>query len=178
MALCNDLNLKNQLKKQKLFGKKELGEFCHQFGTSSFPIPSPSNNTKKPFPKVKRKFRYTKRYNREKGKPIKGKKPIKSKDIGTKPVVCWECGKLGHTRSQCKVRKKINELNISKEEKESLYALLNDSDDSKLEVLEVDNTESSESTSTSDLDNCDCNHPQWFKYKYDYNTRVHFIGFD
>lgn len=39
LTLCNDLNLKNQLNKQKMLGKKELGKFSHQFKTSPFPTP-------------------------------------------------------------------------------------------------------------------------------------------
>ena len=30
--LCNNLKIRDQLKKQKLFRKKELGNFCYQFG--------------------------------------------------------------------------------------------------------------------------------------------------
>lgn len=46
LTLCNDLNLKNHLKKQKLTWKKELGQFCNQFGTYAFLVPSPSTNSK------------------------------------------------------------------------------------------------------------------------------------
>lgn len=45
------------------------------------------------------------------------KKLIKRKNASTKPVVCWECGKSSHTRNQCKLRRKISEFNIPKEEK-------------------------------------------------------------
>lgn len=34
--LCNDINLKRQLKKQKLTNKQALGDFCHQFGYEDF----------------------------------------------------------------------------------------------------------------------------------------------
>lgn len=71
----------------------------------------------KTLPKVKRKLRCTKKPNKETGTPIKGKTHVKGKGIAnSKHVIYWECGKRGHTLSQCKVRKKINELNISEEE--------------------------------------------------------------
>ena len=35
LALCNDLKLKGQLKKQRLLGWKELGDFCYQFGVEN-----------------------------------------------------------------------------------------------------------------------------------------------
>lgn len=61
LSLCNDLNLKNQLKNQKLTGKKELGQFYNQFGTNLVTIPSSSKN--------KVSFRRQKRYKNKSSKP-------------------------------------------------------------------------------------------------------------
>ncbi|CAL5212221.1 unnamed protein product [Lathyrus oleraceus] len=45
LTLCNDIKLRNQLKKQKLSEKHQLGEFCEQF---AFDLgKSPDNNNKK-----------------------------------------------------------------------------------------------------------------------------------
>lgn len=45
VALCNDLHLKKQLKKQTVTGKRELGQFCNQFGTYVVHIPYPAQKT-------------------------------------------------------------------------------------------------------------------------------------
>lgn len=37
LPLCNDVHLKNQLKMKRIIGKKELGQFCNQFGTYTVP---------------------------------------------------------------------------------------------------------------------------------------------
>lgn len=50
LSLCNDLNLKKQLKKQRLIGKEDLGQFCNQFGSFAHPVPTTFVPTKrKPF---------------------------------------------------------------------------------------------------------------------------------
>lgn len=73
----------------------------------------------------------------------------------------WDCGKPGYTRNHCKVKRKINELPISDEEKQRLPDLLNENNESDLELLEFDEVESSEEIIENDDDgNCECNHYQ------------------
>ena len=43
--LCNDLRLKNQIEKEKIYAKKELGTFCEQYGFD--PLIAPSRKDKK-----------------------------------------------------------------------------------------------------------------------------------
>lgn len=63
---------------------------------------------------------------------------------------CWELS--------YKIKRKINELPIFDEEKR-LLDLLNESDESELEFLKLDEFESSEwITSNSDDNDCDCDH--------------------
>lgn len=65
-------------------------------------------------------------------KVIRPKKTIKGKNkpSTSKPIICWDCGETGHTRNQCRVRKKIRELHISDEIKESLFSLIDELDNS------------------------------------------------
>ncbi|GAV73160.1 hypothetical protein CFOL_v3_16647, partial [Cephalotus follicularis] len=43
LELCNDLKLKKQIKREKLTSKKELGQFCEQFG---YEIPYKNHKSK------------------------------------------------------------------------------------------------------------------------------------
>ena len=61
-------------------------------------------------------------------------------------TVCWECDKPGHTRNQCRMKKKIKELTIPEQEKNDLIALLEKSDSEDNFILEID------SESESDFD--------------------------
>lgn len=90
----------------------------------------------------------------------KNSKQFKKK-ASSKPLVCWDHGKQGHTRNHCKVKRKINILSISDEGKQRLLELLNDEDDFELELLELEDSESSNWTTKNDSDkeiDCKCNH--------------------
>ena len=76
LALCNDLNLKAQLKRQRLTGRKELGEFCNQFAYN-LDIPKDKISRKtysKPYKKGRKL--YKKSYAKEKEKVDKPPKKI------------------------------------------------------------------------------------------------------
>ena len=47
--LCNDIKIRDQLKKQKLFEKKELGNFYYQFG---FQLDQPYKKKSKKIKKI------------------------------------------------------------------------------------------------------------------------------
>lgn len=86
-------------------------------------------------------------------------KKIQAKS-STKPLVCWDCGKKGHTRNHCKVKRKINTLPISDDEKQKLIDLLFD-DDFEFELLVIEESESSDWMTDSDKDKnleCQCDH--------------------
>lgn len=57
----------------------------------------------------------------------KKRKPLKNIS-NKKSLICSDCRKSGHSRNDCKIKKKINELNISEDEKQKLLCLLSETD--------------------------------------------------
>ena len=56
LALCTDLKLKSQMKKEKQVSKKELGKFCSYYGYDTIVAPSKRKNKQN---KIKGKKPYT-----------------------------------------------------------------------------------------------------------------------
>ena len=139
--LCNDLKIKEQLKKQRVVGKREMGDFCYQFG---FQDPYESRNKKTHRKPVKRHYdgqqnrrypnkrtKYRKTYANREGISNKGSNSKSVKGKG-KPndFVCFKCGSKGHKANQCfkmKVKQEIQALleTDSEDVKEKLEQLLN-----------------------------------------------------
>ena len=42
----------------------------------------------------------------------------------SKPIVCFKCGKIGHYKKNCRVRNKINNLNVLEDLKDMLYEVI------------------------------------------------------
>ena len=63
-------------------------------------------------------------------KLLSGAELYKKKTDKKKPV-CYKCGKVGHYKNNCKVKNKINELNINEELKNKLLSILSKSESDK-----------------------------------------------
>nr|KYP65886.1 hypothetical protein KK1_012162 [Cajanus cajan] len=152
---CNDLleiedfKLQNKLRKETGTNKREIGNFCEQYGVE--PIRAPSaikrkNQRKqvsfqKPYKKSYNNYKksYKKCFKKNKDyfeKPKTFNKPKSTK----KNITCWKCGKACHFANKCKTQQKINELEIDESLKKTLIAIMI-------------NSESEEDDSTSEEDN-------------------------
>ncbi|KAL4182696.1 hypothetical protein AMTRI_Chr11g151500 [Amborella trichopoda] len=165
LALCKDMKLKRQLDKQKITKRKELGDFCEQFGYYLDKKNMPDNLYKK-----KKKYKKEKYKSKNKDKDRKYYKKSKKKLINKfspntkkkrKLPVCYKCGKVEHYKHQCKLKKKIEALQLDEIIKSKLYHIYDydssssTSTDSHIDQIHDDDlmwTESSDSNNSTDIE--------------------------
>lgn len=141
--MCIDMKINKQAQKDKIKAKYELGNFCEQYG---LPPIAPSRRTNKTtLPKKspkntyipKNKYYEKPKYN--KGKEIQKTKPKTQND--KKDITCFNCGKKGHYKTTCKVKNKINQLEISEDNKLAILEIF--------KISNLQNSSDSESTHSS-----------------------------
>jgi hypothetical protein len=198
LNLCNDLRMTHQLEKEKKYAKLELGNFCEQFGYFPLKTIAPSRQRRKQQKLYKNNY---KNYNSNKrNKPYKfyNNKPYKNSNFRTqaknvgkqkdRTPVCYRCGKTGHFQKNCKVKKEINKIDISKYSTEQLKDKFlqilqtdseNDSNDSlednasDNEIFQIENSSDSsysENSSEEGIELCHCNNKDFCSCKKTINV--------
>jgi hypothetical protein len=115
--------------------------------------------------KKRKNFQPNEHYNKNKRFSKKSNKKYDNKKFDKKKTKCFKCGKYGHYANDCKVKQKINQLQINDKEKEELYNLLelkNTDSENEISPDEIESSSdeySSSSSSTPDIkfgctDNC------------------------
>ncbi|XP_050912612.1 uncharacterized protein LOC127127466 [Lathyrus oleraceus] len=184
LNLCNDIKLRNQLKKQKLSEKHQLGEFCEQFAFDLGKSPDnkkkkgkifrnkpyrdkPKNSYKNSY-KNKKRSHYNKSRPKEKSFDPKGKRKAKRLDI-----TCHKCGKSGHYANQCWTKKALNEIEDEqlRSQLEKVLLLNSDSEDysSEEDINIIYESSSDCSSESSNNNNCQCNQLDYWKSIVDMN---------
>ncbi|GAV91030.1 LOW QUALITY PROTEIN: zf-CCHC domain-containing protein, partial [Cephalotus follicularis] len=138
LEICYDIKMSKQIKKDSKTYKKELGDFCTQFGYETFK-PPPSKNLKKP--KLDRKNYYKEQFEKPEyyRKPNKRKthfKTNKSKRSNndfpkTNPAIFYNCGKTGHIAKYCYIRKQIKKLDLTEDHKNQIFKIIDNQNPEK-----------------------------------------------
>ncbi|GAV84490.1 LOW QUALITY PROTEIN: MP domain-containing protein, partial [Cephalotus follicularis] len=118
LEICYDIKMSKQIKKDSKTYKKELGDFCTQFGYETFKPPLSKNlqnqkrDRKNYYKRQFEKSEYCKKPNRRKThfKTNKFQKP--NNDFPkTDSTTCYNCGKPGY----CKIWKQIKKLDLTED---------------------------------------------------------------
>ena len=137
------------MKKQRLLGRRELRDFCYQFGIEN-PKLTPrklKGYKQKSYPKKDKKGKS--KYHKNHIKKFKNKSKTRKDD--KKVLVCFKCNKRGHYANKCfdrNTKQKINELLLEskKFDKEEMETIIN--------KLQIDSDKSEEESDNNSQCSC------------------------
>ncbi|KAL0295138.1 UNVERIFIED_CONTAM: hypothetical protein Sangu_3203900, partial [Sesamum angustifolium] len=166
ICLCNEIKLHKQIQKEKFSERKFLETFCEQLGFINNPKLSSKKRINNP---TKSKDSSDKKYYRKQKKKIeehpkdykkrrqKGDSSKRNSNTKTFPV-CWKCHTPGHYANKCKMKKKIQSLDVDeklKSFKETSYRRFRSRKRGfKISVItEIDSEKEHNSDNSSDNEN-------------------------
>ncbi|XP_057723845.1 uncharacterized protein LOC130939785 [Arachis stenosperma] len=157
LKICQDDKIQRQLAREKTQNRIDLGTFCEQFGLPAcHPRKSKRPSNRKVFkPNPEKNFRRFKR-DFQKPKHETGFQKNFHKHPQRNPIICYTCKKPGHVSKYCRLKGKINNLNLDPQIEDQINNLMiessddnsgPESSDNNINNIQVDDVESS-----SDLD--------------------------
>lgn len=165
LQICQEHKDKQKTNKFK-FGET-MGSFCEQYGYHRLTPPSrerqktrKQNKSFYPQPYNKRK-RFSKRFSNSYYTKNKNPKQPNKKE----KIICWNCKRPGHKSTDCKMKRKINEIFHDQQDiKEKLEKLLLSetenseelSSDPSLDIIESESDTSTENSENYSDDICNC----------------------
>ncbi|GAV89386.1 hypothetical protein CFOL_v3_32803, partial [Cephalotus follicularis] len=134
LEICNDIKMGKQIKSDSKTYKKELGDFCTQFGYEPFK-PPPSKTEKLQNQKRDKKYYERKQFEKPENYKSSRKKTRFKTNNFQKPTndfqktnsnsfTCYNCGKSCHTSRYCKIGKQIKKLYLSEDHKYQLFKII------------------------------------------------------
>ncbi|GAV88836.1 zf-CCHC domain-containing protein, partial [Cephalotus follicularis] len=176
LEICYDIKMSKQIKRESKTYKKELGDFCTQFGYETFK-PPPSKNLQKP--KIDRKNYYKKQFENPEyyRKPNKRKPHFKTNKFKksnndfpkTNSAICYNCGKPGHIAKYCYIRKQIKKLDLTEDHRNQIFKIIDNqspeegesdyfsTSSTKIQAIKNSSTENEFSSDNSKIKTCKCN---------------------
>nr|KYP35402.1 hypothetical protein KK1_043560 [Cajanus cajan] len=132
LKICQDDKIQKQLAKEKAQNRKDLGNFCHQFGLPCSKDPVKTKHRKSSQPQLKKHQKPRTRVSRFKPRQITSRPPAtKTTPPGSNPVnnsretrTCFKCGRRGHLAKFCRISSKVRELNLDPTIQDQLNNLL------------------------------------------------------
>lgn len=157
LSLCNEIKLNHQIKSQRLNEKRQLGEFCEQFGMDM----NLKNFSKKSKTRKYSEDRKNKRIKKKSFRKQKSEENSKNnkKFKNQKNDRCYKCGRTSHYANKCKmknkekIKKKINKLDLDDNTKQKFISLMEDTDTDSSENY-LQNYYDEDITSCEDECNC------------------------
>ncbi|XLU34403.1 hypothetical protein S245_070469, partial [Arachis hypogaea] len=153
LKICQDDKIQRQLAREKTQNRIDLGTFCEQFGLPAcHPRKSKRPSNRKVFikPNPEKNFRRS-RKSFQNPKNEKNFQKNFQNYPQKNPIICYTCKKPGHISKYCRLKKKINNLNLDPLIEEQINNLMlesseNDSDresSDDINNIEIDDIESS-----------------------------------
>ncbi|GAV90974.1 LOW QUALITY PROTEIN: hypothetical protein CFOL_v3_34374, partial [Cephalotus follicularis] len=127
LEICNDIKMGKQIKRDSKTYKKELGDFCTQFGYEPFkPPPSKIKNLQKHKKYWEKPEYYKKNPKRTQFKRNNFENLTNDfqKTNFQNSNTCYNCVKPGPIARYCKIRKQIKKLDLSEDHKNQLFKII------------------------------------------------------
>ncbi|GAV84491.1 LOW QUALITY PROTEIN: hypothetical protein CFOL_v3_27935, partial [Cephalotus follicularis] len=172
LEICYDIKMSKQIKKDSKTYKKELRDFCTQFGYETFK-PPPSKKLQKQ--KLDRKNYYKRQFEKSEyyRKPNISKTHFKTNKFQkpnndfpkTDSTTCYNCGKPGY----CKIHKQIKKLDLTEDHRNQLFRIIDNqsleegesdyfsTSSTKIQAIKNSSSESEFNSDNSNIKTCYCN---------------------
>ncbi|GAV70499.1 LOW QUALITY PROTEIN: zf-CCHC domain-containing protein/MP domain-containing protein [Cephalotus follicularis] len=177
LEICYDIKMSKQIKKDSKTYKKELGDFCTQFGYETFK-PPPSKNLEKH--KIDKKHYYKKQIEKPEDykRPNKRKTHFKTNNFQRSnndfqktnyqsSNICYNCGRPGHIAKYCKIRKQIKKPDLSEDHRNQLFKIIDNqspeesdyfpTSSTKIQAIKNSTSESEPNSDNLNIKTCNCN---------------------
>nr|KYP37097.1 polyprotein [Cajanus cajan] len=163
LKICQDDKIQKQLAKEKAQNRKDLGNFCQQFGLPcSKDSGKPTKRRKSSRLQLSNSHKPGKRTPRFKSRQITNttSRPpvVKPTPRGFNPTTnpretrtCFKCGRKGHLAKFCRISSKVRELNLDSTIQDQLNNLLINSSDSSNEDVDTPMSSSEDIQADDDL---------------------------
>ncbi|XLT39488.1 hypothetical protein HN873_070780, partial [Arachis hypogaea] len=144
LKICQDDKIQRQLAREKKQNRIDLRTFCEQFGLPAcHPRKTKRPSNQKNFESYPEKNFRRPRKSFQRTKNEKGFQKNFQKYPQKNPIISYTCKKPGHVSKYCRLKGKINNLNLDPQIEEQINNLLTEKSSDDINNIQVDDIESS-----------------------------------